>query len=72
MFPVVKKKKIYVAYVSKDNSNPEKLFILLMISGGEKWEAKSKGQQQWHYLTVKKLSAFKRKFHQIIMTIFIV
>ena len=36
--------------VSKNNSNHEKQVILLMISNGEKW----------HYLAVKKLSAFLR------------
>ena len=44
---LVKKEKIYPAYVSKHNSNREKQFILLMIPNGE----------GWHYLAVKKLSA---------------
>ena len=39
-----KKEKIYLAYVSKHNSNREKQVILLMILNGEKW----------HYLAVKK------------------
>ena len=41
-----KKEKIHPTYVSKDNSNHEKQFILLMIPDGE----------GWHYLAVKKLS----------------
>ena len=32
MFVMLKKKKVYPAYVSKNNSNPEKQVILLMIS----------------------------------------
>ena len=40
----VKNEKIYLAYVSKNNSNREKKNILLIISNGEKW----------HYLAVKK------------------
>ena len=39
MFFMLKKKKIYPAYVSKHNSNREKQVILLMISNGEKCEA---------------------------------
>ena len=39
-----KKEKIYSAYVSKHNSNREKQVILLMISNGEKREAKSGGR----------------------------
>ena len=50
MFFMLKKKKIYPAYVSKHNSNREKQVILLMISNGEKW----------HYLTLKKFSALSR------------
>ena len=50
MFCMLKTKKIYPAYVSKDNSNREKQYILLMISNGEKG----------HYLAVKKLSALLR------------
>ena len=48
MFCMLKKKKIYPAYVSKLNSNREKQVILLMISNGER---------RWHYFAVKKLSA---------------
>ena len=40
-----KKEKIYLVYVSKDNSNHDKRVILLMIPNG-------KG---WHFLAVKKL-----------------
>ena len=46
MFCMLKKKKIYPAYVSKHNSNCEKQVIFSMISNGEKY----------HYLAVKKLS----------------
>ena len=41
------KEKIYLAYISKHNSNREKQVIHLMIPNGE----------GWHYLAVKKLSA---------------
>ena len=51
MFCMLKKKKIYLAYVSKHNSNHGKV-ILLMISNREK---------QWHYLEVLKLSALLRR-----------
>ena len=44
MFCMLKKEKIYPAYVSKYNSYREKQVFLLMISNGEK---------QWHYLSVK-------------------
>ena len=47
----VKKEKIYLAYVSKNNSNREKQVILLMISNG---------QGQWHYLAVKKSALLRR------------
>ena len=43
--------KIYPAYISKHNSNPEEQIILLVIWNGER---------QWHYLVVKKLSALLR------------
>ena len=46
----VKKEKIYLAYVSKYNSNREKQVILSIIWNGEKW----------HYLAIKKLSALLR------------
>ena len=52
MFCMLKKKKIYPAYVSKQNSNREKQVIYLMISNGEKG--------RWHYLAVEKLSALLR------------
>ena len=42
-----KEKKLHPAYVSKDNSDHEKLVIYLMTPNGE----------GWHYLAVKKLSA---------------
>ena len=48
---VVKKEKIYCAYVSKLNSNHEKQVISLMILNGE----------GWHYLAVKKLSGLLRR-----------
>ena len=47
---MLKKKKIYPAYVSKHNSNCEKQVILLMIPNRE----------EWHYLAVKKLLALLR------------
>ena len=47
MFCILKKKKIYPAYVSKHNSNYEKQVIILIIPNANRW----------HYLTVKKLSA---------------
>ena len=46
MFRMLKKKKIYPAFVSKDNSNHEKQVILLMISTG--------------YCSLKAISIFKR------------
>ena len=55
-----KKENIYPAYVSKQNSNPEKQVILLMISNGEQRKAKSEGRR-WHYLAVKKFSALLRR-----------
>ena len=42
-----KKEKIYTAYVSRHNSNREKQVILLKIPN----------EEEWHYLTVKKLLA---------------
>ena len=50
MFCMLKKKKIYPAYVSKHNSNHEKQVILLMIANGEKW----------HVLQQKIISIIKR------------
>ena len=41
---MLKKEKIFAAYVSKYNSSREKQTILLMISNGEK---------QWPYFAVK-------------------
>ena len=41
-----KKEKIYLAYVSKHNSNREKQVILLMIPNEEGCQAKSEGRQQ--------------------------
>ena len=54
------KKYIYLAYVSKYNSNREKEVILLMILNGEEGEAKSEGRRG-HYLAVKKLSALSAR-----------
>ena len=45
-----RKAKIYLAYVSKLNSNPEKQVVLLMILNGEGWQ----------YLAVTKLSTLLR------------
>ena len=42
------KKEKYPAYVSKQNANLEKQVLFLMILNGE----------GWHYLAVKKLSAY--------------
>ena len=50
MFCMLKKKKLYRAYVSKHNSNREKQVILLMIPY----------EKGCHYLAVKKLSALLR------------
>ena len=43
MFCILKKKKLYPAYVSKHNSNCEKQVILLIIPNREGHEAKSEG-----------------------------
>ena len=63
------KEKIYLAYVSKHNSNREKQDILLVIpnregrkrSGNLATGAKFVGQRRWYYLIVKKLSALLRR-----------
>ena len=47
---MLKKKNTYPAYISKHNSNREKLVILLVIPNGK----------LWHYFPVKKLSALLR------------
>ena len=48
-----KKEKLYPAYVSKYNSNHEKLVILLINSnGGKQCEAKS--EVRWHLSCSKK------------------
>ena len=56
-----KKEKIYPAYSSKHDSNPEKQVILLMIPNDKNHQVKSKGRRAniccRHYLAVKKLSA---------------
>ena len=44
MFCMLKKKKIYLGYVSKHNSNCKKQVVLLMISNREK---------QWRYFQSK-------------------
>ena len=46
-----KKEKIYPTFVSKHNSNCEKQDIFLMISNGEKYEARFTGRL--HYFAVK-------------------
>ena len=54
------KRKTYLAYFSK-LLKPWKKVILLTISNKEIHEVKSEGQQQWHYLAVKKtISIVKR------------
>ena len=50
MFCILKKKKTYLAYVSKRKSNFEKQVILLMIPN----------EENWHYLAVRELSALLR------------
>ena len=51
IFFCAKKERLYPAYLSKLNSNPEKQVILLMIPNGE----------GWHYFAVKKtISIIKR------------
>ena len=53
MFCMLKKKKIYPAYVSKLNSDRGKRVILLMIPNGE----------GWFYLEVKKLRRVTSEHH---------
>ena len=66
MFCMLKKEKIYPAYVSKHNSNCEKQVILLMIPNGKghEWSEtltmRANIRGRWHYLAVKKLSALLR------------
>ena len=43
-----------------ENSNHERKVIPLIISNREICQAKSEGRQQWHYLSVKKISINKR------------
>ena len=50
MFCMLKRKKIYPAFVSRHKSNREKQVILLMI----------RNEQRWHYLAVKKVPALLR------------
>ena len=65
-----KKEKIYPAYVSKHNSSREKQVIFLTILNGEKREAKSEGQQRWHYFAVKKLLLRKlRVLRELLLSI---
>ena len=52
MFCMLKRKNIYLPYVSKDNSNCEKQVILLMISNTWKW----------HFLAVKIYQIIKRNY----------
>ena len=47
---MLKRKKIYPAFVSRHKSNREKQVILLMI----------RNEQRWHYLAVKKVPALLR------------
>ena len=49
MFCILKNEKIYPAYISKHNSNHEKIILLMIANAGG-----------WHYLLVKKLSALLR------------
>ena len=48
---MVKKKKIYLAYISKHNSDSEKQVILLMIPNREKS----------HYLPLKKIISISKR-----------
>ena len=57
----IKEKEIHVAYISKHNSTLEKQIFILMIPNEEKKGRKAKAKEQWHYLTVKKLSTFLRE-----------
>ena len=50
MFCMLKKKKIYPAYIWKHNSNRQKQVIILFIPNGERW----------HYFAVKRLSSLLR------------
>ena len=50
MFCMLKKKKMYLAYVSKHTSNSEKQFLFLMIPN----------EEGWHNLAVKNPSALLR------------
>ena len=59
MFRILKKKKIYPAYVSKHNSNRGKQVIFLTISDVAKLRG-AKSLVRSHYLVVKKLSALLR------------
>ena len=56
-----KKLRIYPAHASNHNSKGEKQVILLMIQNKE----------EWHYLTIKKLSALIRGKYEKIMMVFI-
>ena len=56
MFFMLKKKKIYPAYVSKNKSNRGEQVILLMIPNGKGCKANIHGR--WHYLAVKNLSDY--------------
>ena len=60
IFFFAKNEKIYPAYVSKHNSNPEKQVILLMISIREK---------PWHYLAVKKSIVIIKRNNLVIFTV---
>ena len=50
IFSVLKKKKLYPAFVSKYNSKSKKQIMVIMIPNRE----------GWHYLTIKTLLAFLR------------
>ena len=59
MFFMLKKEKMYFAYVSKYNSNREKQVILSMISNGEILKAKSKRNKDGIILQKKTISIIK-------------
>ena len=53
IFYILKEIEICTAYILKINSNCEKKLILLMIP--------NKKKEGWHYLAIKKLSAFIKR-----------
>ena len=60
---LLKKEKIYPGYVSKQNSNREKQFILLMIPNREGlwelWKLKCICNKYWNYEKLKQLAVLE-------------